>query len=287
MWIIFGLITAFLDSLLNINAKKIASKVDALVISWLWILCASPIVVIPGIIYGFADVDKVFWIVVFCRTIIETFAIILYVRALRDSEITLAQPMLGLTPVLVVFVSYFLYGDVPTLIAFLGIILVGIGLYLNNKQKEKNFFGPFKAIWSNKGVRQMLFVAILWAVTSSLHTLAIRHSDAYTYVGISIPILAVLLTVIILLTRRKEATFALRTLPVSQLLKIGFYDGVTFIAQMIGQGMVQAAYLISIKRLSIVITAFMAKKYLQEDISKRIFPIILVAIGVVVIILGK
>ena len=287
MWILFGAISAFFDSLLNINAKKNTKKIDALVISWLWMLCASPIVIIPALVFGFAEIDFVFWQALAVRTVLDTIALILYVRALRDSQITLAQPMLGLTPVLVVFISYFLNGDIPTILAFIGILLVGSGIYLNNRPENSKVLDPFKLIWKNKGARQMTFVAILWACTSSLHTVAIAHSDAYTYVGIGIPVLAFVMTMIVLFTRRKETIFAFKTLPTTQLIKIGVFDGITLLAQMIGQGMVQAAYLISIKRLSMVISAFMAKKYFGEDISNRILPISMVAIGVILIILGK
>ncbi len=287
MWIILGFVSAIFNSLFNINVKKAAHKFDPIVLSWIWVVFALPVVVIPSIFFGLSSTDNVFWIALFVRTILDTLAVILYVKSFRSSDITLAQPMLGLTPVFVVFVSYILYGDIPSYLAFVGIIFVSFGIYLNNLPKNGRILDPFVFIWKNKGVRQMTLVSIIWSVSTSLHTLAIRHSDPYTYATIGTFAIALLLTFIVLITRRKKVKEVFSNLSFFQIFKIGFFDSIANLSQLVGQGLTQASYLISLKRLSIVITAFLAKKYLDEDISKRIFPIILIFTGAVLVILGK
>ena len=155
MWIIFGFISAFFDALLNINTKKNTKSIDSVVISWLWILCASPFLVLPALFLGFADTDRVFWIALSLRTILDTLGVILYVRALKESDISLSQPMLGLTPVFILFVSYFINGEVPSYLAVLGVMLISLGIYFNNKNKKGGFFEPILSIWKNKGTKLM------------------------------------------------------------------------------------------------------------------------------------
>ena len=148
-----------------------------------------------------------------------------------------------------------------------------------------NILKPFLSIWRNRGTRLMALVAIIWSGTGSLHTLAIKHSDSFTYVAIGIPLIAFVLSVCVLLFRRNEAREAFNKLSIFQLIKIGLYDGFSLISQMIGQGLTQAVYLISLKRSSIIITAFLAKKEFGEKIKGRIFPIFLIVVGILLIVL--
>lgn len=285
MWIIFGFISAFFDALLNINTKKNTKSIDSVVISWLWILCASPFLVLPALFLGFADTDRVFWIALSLRTILDTLGVILYVRALKESDISLSQPMLGLTPVFILFVSYFINGEVPSYLAVLGVMLISLGIYFNNKNKKGGFFEPILSIWKNKGTKLMFLVSLIYAGTSSLHSLAIKHSDPFTYTAIGIPMIAFLLTIFVVCKKRKEVVFAFKTLPFFQLIKIGIYDAVAILSQMFGQSLTQASYLIGVKRSSIVLTAFLAKKEFGEEIKNRIIPICLIIIGIILIVL--
>ncbi len=287
MWIILGLISAFFNSFFNISVKKVSKNFDPVVLSWVWIIFSLPVIFIPSIFFGFSNTDNVFWVALSIRTILDTIAVVLYVRAFRFSDLTLAQPMLGLTPIFVVLTSYIIYGDVPSNLAFFGIVLVSIGIYLNNLSKDGKIFDPFIFIWKNKGVRYMTFVSIIWAITTSLHTLAIRHSDPYTYAAIGTCAIAFLLTCVVLLTKRSHIKEVFSNLSFFQIFKIGFFDSISNLSQLMGQGLTQASYLISMKRLSIIISAFLAKKYLNEDISNRILPISMVALGVILIIFGK
>ena len=287
MWIIFGLGSAIFNALSNINTKKNVGQIDVLVTAWLWIVCAIPIVFIPVLIKGFAETDKIFWIALFFRTILDSISTVLYVKALKNSDITLAQPLLALTPVLIIPISYFLYGDIPSILSGIGVLVVTSGIYLNNWTRKDSFLAPFRKIHKNKGSLIMLFVAIMYAITSSLHTLAIRHSDPFTYAAIGFLAIGMTLSVVVFFFRRKEVVFAFKTLPPIQLFKTGFFDGMAFISQMIGQGLTQASYLIAVKRTSIIFSALLAKKFLGEDIKNRILPIIVIVTGVIIIVLGN
>ncbi len=287
MWVIFGLISAVLNSLGNIAAKSNTKYIDPVVVSWLWIVFSMPVLVLPALVFGFSKVDDIFWIAILARTILDTVAIILYVKSLKISDLSLTQPMLSLTPILIIPISYFIFSDTPSIVSIAGIVLVSLGIYLNNFEKGGNLVSPFKNILKDKGVFLMFIVSIFYAFTNTLHSLGIKHSDPFTYAAIGSIALSISLSLVVLFFRKTETVSAFRDMPILNLIKAGALEGMSFSFQLIGQSFTQASYIVAVKRTSILFSALLAKRSFGENIRNRILPILIILIGVFLVVLGS
>ena len=141
--------------------------------------CLFPALVIcVTFIYTPSGLDKCFYIAFFVLLPLEILSIILYMKALRLSPLSLTLPFLALTPVFLIFASYFILGEKVSLRGSLGILLIASGSYtLNISKIKEGIFEPLKVITKEKGSLLMIGVALIYSITSSLGKLAIEHSS--------------------------------------------------------------------------------------------------------------
>src|SRR5437879_6271435 len=120
MWIIFGLISAFSDDAKNVLAKHNAHHFDPLVITWAWVTY-SLIIVGPLMFFkGIPHLDGVFWTAFSVRIILDTISLILYVRALKNTDLSLSLPMLALTPLFLVLTDFIINHEFPKTLGLIG-----------------------------------------------------------------------------------------------------------------------------------------------------------------------
>ena len=103
---------------------------------------------------------------------------ILYIKSLQVSPLSLTLPFLSLTPVFLILISYLILGEKVSFRGGTGIILLAAGSYLLNLHEvRKGLFEPFRAVAREKGSVMMIGVAVIYSVTSSLGKMAIEHSS--------------------------------------------------------------------------------------------------------------
>lgn len=103
---------------------------------------------------------------------LEIGAMLLYVRAIRDSPLSATLPYLAFTPVFALITGQALLGETVSTRGALGIVLVVAGAWgLNLDQAGRHprtWLAPFRAIGRERGSRLMLMVAALYSVTAVL-----------------------------------------------------------------------------------------------------------------------
>lgn len=285
LWIFPALGSAIFDALKNVSAKRGLEDFDPLIISWTRVVYAAIVVAPFMFIQGIPDVDQTFWVVVVLRTILDAFAVVLYMKAIKLADLSLAVPMLALTPVFLVATEFIVIGDVPSASGFFGILMVVIGAYLLNKKTRQSFFEPFREVIVNRGVFLMLCVAALWGVTSLLHRIGIAHSNPFFYGGVGEIALVFVLTPVALWWNRAGVIASLNPRAFLKVAPTGIFDGLGFLAQVIAQGMTLASYVIAVKRTSIAFSSLLGGYLFGENLKGRIIPIIVMLFGVVCITL--
>ena len=162
MWLLLGLLSGFTDAVRNVLAKHNTNTFDSLVVTWA-LATYSLVILIPLMfVKGIPSLDETFWLALSARTALDVTAGILYVKALKYTDLSLSLPLLSLTPLFVLFTGLIINHDFPGPAGVAGVIAIVVGaywLYFNRKQK---FYQPFLAIYQDKGARMMLGVAVLW-----------------------------------------------------------------------------------------------------------------------------
>jgi drug/metabolite transporter (DMT)-like permease len=283
MWALIGLISAFSDASKNVLAKHNIRSFDPLVVTWAWTAYSLIILVPVMFIGGIPSLDGIFWLAFIIRTILDTVALILYANALKYTDLSLSLPMLALTPLFLVFTGLLINHEFPKPLGLVGVVIIVLGAYLLNFKKNEKIYQPFLAIYQNKGVFMMFWVAIIWSLTGSLHRLAILHSNPYFYTAFGAIVLSAVFTPLAIWSNKRDFVRALHPQNLPKIAPVGILDGLATLSQMIGQSVALSVLIISLKRVSIVFSSIMGWLFFKEPIRERIVPICLMVAGVILI----
>ena len=212
---------------------------------------------------------------------------LMYMHAIRISPLSLTVPFLAFTPAFVILTGYVFLGEVISLWGNLGIIMICLGGYTLNIEPGKwTFLGPLKAIIKERGSWVMLIVAFLFAFGAVIGKLAIVHSSPLFYTMWFFAIFNMFpLTLFYLWGKIDRAMFRGNHAK-------GFTVGVLLFLHALLHGfaisMTKAAYMISVKRTSIIFSIIYGKFIFHEkNIAFRISGAMLMLLGTVMIMVKE
>jgi drug/metabolite transporter (DMT)-like permease len=272
LWIMFALITAFSLSTADALSKRAMLKSDEYVIAWVREGYALPFIAIALFFIPIPDLDKTFWVSV----------LILYVKAIKLSPLSLTIPFMALSPVFITVIAFFLLGERPDKSGIIGIFLITIGAYLlNAKASRIGLLGPIKAITQERGSVMMIIVAIIYSITSTIGKIAVQHSSPIFF-GFFYPLL---LTISLSMVVGIKGTLHQVVSRPLTFLSIGLFTAIMILFHFIAISMADVAYVISIKRTSLIFSIFYGWIIFKEvDIGARLLGSGLMLAGVVSII---
>ncbi len=261
-WVPIALLTALSLSTADALTKRALKDTDDLTIAWVRWGYALPFLAITFVFTPIPALDRTFWISVAALIPLEVLALFLYVRAIRLSPLSLTIPFLALTPAFIVFIAFVLLGEVPSLQGLLGIIFITAGAYvLNAKETKSGVSGPFRAILKERGSVLMIIVALIYSVTSALGKLAVTHSSPVFFGSFYPFILTITLSAFVLYKKRTPLLFSRPRV----FLAIGFFTAVMMLTHFIAISLTQAAYMISIKRMSLIFSVIYGRLVFKEE----------------------
>lgn len=286
-WIAFALLTAFFRSLTDVAGKKSMHQLSPYTVAWSMYIFSLPLLAAALFFVPVPEIGEQFWLALIAGSLLNTLANILYMNAIKLSDLSLTVPLVTFTPLFMLLTSPIIVGEFPSLWGIVGIVLIVGGSYsLNLKARSQGFLAPFRALLREKGARLMLLVAFIWSLSSNFDKMGILNSSALYWaflvnVGITIGI-----TPIVLLKERKLAQ-QLRDNK-GNLSLVGLFNGATILFQMIAVSLTLVAYVIAIKRSSAVISVVFGKIFFGEKgLKQRLIGALIMLLGVVAIMLSS
>jgi drug/metabolite transporter (DMT)-like permease len=242
-----------------------------------WLLAA--LFFIPWIIP-----DTTFWSCIAIGLPLEALAFYCYMKALKVSPLSLTVPFLAFTPGFIILTGWIILGEEISPGGFWGIILIMVGAYFLNLSKTRyGLLDPLKAIFREPGSRLMLLVSFIYAFTSTIGKLAIIHSNPYFF-GITYNMaLAMLMTLFLPAAANAEPVKNLIRRPLIGLI-LGALVATTIFSHMLAISMTNVAYMISLKRTSLLFgVLYGALWFKEEKITERLTGAIIMITGVFLI----
>jgi len=179
-----------------------------------------------------------------------------YSKAIRNTEVSVAVPVLSLSPVLVVPFSFLLLGQLPGWQGFLGLVFVVCGLFFLSWSKNRTF----RSFFIDKGVRYALLTVLIWGVVANIDKLALNQSHPLVYPFFS----AVMITVFMAPFGARKEIFSPRY--IFLLLGLGLVHALLFLFHMLAlQRAPQVAYVIAIKRLGMIVAILLGRFIFKEE----------------------
>lgn len=185
---------------------------------------------------------------------LEILSYYLFLSAIRIAPLSLTVPLLAFTPVFTVGTSAVLVGEHISMTGAAGILMVTVGAYLlHGDLMFRDLLAPIRAIFSNRGSRRMLAVALIWSVTSSLGKKGILIYGALPF-GFLIVLGDLIIFFIISAMRLKSGSAAITVN--ARMMALFALGGVLMagaeLTHFLSMSMAPVSYMISVKRLSLV-----------------------------------
>jgi drug/metabolite transporter (DMT)-like permease len=283
IWIIYGLGSALGLASADALTKRFFSHLTPYGMSLARLLFMLPFLGLGWCLISIPSLGWMFFLAVGVALPLEILANLLYMRALQISPLSLCTPMLAFTPVLLILTGQVVLGEALNLWGMAGIFLVALGSYFINLEWWRwGWLAPLSALWKQPGPRLMLMVAGLYACTSALGKLAVLYSNpaffGFFYPGV--------FTGIMLsgypwsLPRPGKRLFVH---PGWGLL-LGLCLTISILCQTHGIQLAPAAYLIALKRTSLIISVLYGGIWFGEGhFSSRLMGAALMTGGIAVI----
>ena len=218
-------------------------------------------------------------------------AIILLVDAIRRSDLSYALPFLGLTPVFTILTGWLLRGENIALSGMAGIVIVVIGALGIDVKSIRDWitFGG-RRVFSDKGVGLVILVSFIYAVSSVYDKTATLLSDPLTFVWYSSTVRTVIFvgvyTVWVKANSSSVSATSTKRSPLSIFLfvLIGLTFAIEALSQMYALQTGLVAYVIAVKRLSIVMTSAIGLIVFKEQVTwSRFCGAVIMVIGAAII----
>jgi len=283
LWFWLALGSALAVATADALSKRFFTHLDPFEMGYVRFFYAAPWLIGPFLLTPAPEIAPSFWLVLAAALPLETAALYLYMRAIRVSPLSLTIPFLAFTPVWLILVGWLVLGELPNVWGVWGIILVAVGAYtLNLDARSRGLLGPVKAVFKEPGSWIMLVVSAVYAVTASLGKKMILLSGATFFGTFYFLVLAGLLGPLLWTTGK---------LKVSRLvgrpgwgLAVGFCTSAMVLTHVWSISMAPAAYMISVKRLSLVFAVFYGRLIFKETrFSQRLVGALLMFAGVILI----
>jgi len=281
-WVLLALTTALALSTADALSKRALGKTDDLVIVWVREGYALPFLAAALFFVPFPGLDAIFWLTVAALVPLEVISLVLYIRAIRLSPLSLTVPFLALSPVFIIFIAFVFLGEVPDAGGAAGVLLIAAGAYtLNASASKSGLLGPVKAIFKEPGSVLMLVVALIYSVTSTLGKVAVEHSSPVFFAFFYPLALTVVLTVFLKAKGKLAGVFE----KPAAFVPIGLCTAVMIGTHFIAISMTQVAYMIAVKRLSLVFSVVYGwLMFKEEKIRERLLGSAMMLAGVVSIL---
>jgi len=284
IWFVYAFVCALsLATADALSKKALDDNIDSSIVAWVRTGYTLPFMafIIPFI--EKPELDSIFYMAIFLAVPLDIIALLLYMKAIKVSPLSLTLPFLSLTPVFLIGTSYIILGERPDKSGFIGIVLVVIGAYLLNVHTiSRGLLEPFKAIAKEQGSVLMIIVAFTFSIGACIGKIAVQHSSPIFFSVVYSFLLSLFLFLVISF-RNKQFLSKVTSRPILFLL-IGILITIMIITHVKAINLVEVAYMVSVKRLSILFGVIYGVVFFKEtNIKERLLGATVMVSGIIMI----
>lgn len=284
-WVWLALLTALCEALKDVFSKFNLKNTNPYIVALAMRVFSLPLLLPALIFMDMPELGDRFFPALFIGGSMNIFITILYLKAIQHSDLSVTVPMVTFSPLFLLATSPLIVGEFPGLYGLAGILCIVFGSYmLNIHTIRQGISAPFRALLKDKGPRYMLVVAFLWSITANIDKVGIQHSNPIFWaVSISAFLLAGMIPVACFFAKKDMTQLKTKA---SALFPVGLFTALTLVFQMLAIQVALVAYVISIKRTSVLLVVVMGVLIFREKgFSQRVFGATIMLAGVLLITL--
>jgi len=263
--------------------KRSLKDVDEYTVAWSVSLFSTPFFLAMLLFVPIPQIGPGFWYALIGTGILNLIAVILYMKALKASDLSITIPMLTFTPIFLLVTGPLMLGEFPSFLGIIGIFLIVAGSYiLNIKKCREGLAEPFKALLKETGPRLMLVVAFIYSITSNFDKIGVTNSSP-VFFAIAANLFAAVALSFIVAMKAKGGIGSIKK-SYKMIAPIGIFHALGTIAQMTAYTFTIVAYVISIKRTGILVSILFGYFLFKEkNIKERLIGAAIMVAGVILI----
>jgi drug/metabolite transporter (DMT)-like permease len=287
-WVFIALLSATGDALRDLTLKRVLTKENSLIITWLLFALPLPVLYLADYLHGIPKPAPGFYWTLAIALPLEILAQILYMQALRLSPLSIVAPLLSLSPVFMLIIPFLIIGETITPASGCGVLFIAGGAYaLNSSSAQRGLLEPFRALLRERGAICMAAVAVLFSITATLSKKAIMLSSPLHYMAVYWTGIVIGMAPVALVAGRNNRRDPLFYRTLVKALPAALLFVTTVFAAAYAMGLAKVTYVTAIKRLSILFSIVLAGAILKEEaITERLIGGTLMLAGFVLIITG-
>jgi len=264
VWVLFAVVGAVFDAAYYALVKRGVMHIGSRILAAGTFLISAGILLSISAVRGFPVIGDWFVPAVIGSAAVNIIAAVLYFRALRMTDLSLAIPMISFTPVFLIVTSTIMLDEHPSVMGIVGIIGIVAGIYiLNMTAGSAGLLDPFQRLVRDPGILAMLGVAFLFALAGNFDKIVLQNSDPVFGSSFVLLIIGVFFLIGAILSPEPGDGFCKKTLPL--FAATGIVLALSVITINIALSLQIVPYVISIKRLSILITVVYGGLLLREQ----------------------
>jgi drug/metabolite transporter (DMT)-like permease len=301
--VLLALSSAFFASITDVLRKRNSASFDAVTATWAlsgttFVLALPVALAVNGIglhaiqsLHVFArpfPTSAEFWVPFGITLFLNGSAAFLYMRALSKVDLSVAGPLSTLTPVFLFFTVPFVTGEFPSWIGTLGILMTTLGTFLLMSQKGRgvHLWTPFARLLREPVYRDVLIVALLYAVVSPFEKIVVLSGGSLWYTVLTHGGLALLLLPVMFHGGRWNALTRARDWPM--LLPFGAVNLLRSYAQFTALGFISTFYVIGLKRAGVLLGVLWGRVFFKEkQTGRRAIAAAIMVLGAVLILIAS
>jgi drug/metabolite transporter (DMT)-like permease len=284
-WFPLAFLAAFSSATVAFLSKRRMKHVSYYMTSWALLTLSMPFFLVLLLFVEIPALGQWFWPAVLTHVVLFLISIVLYMKALQASDLSLTLPMLAFSPIFMLVTGPLINGEFPAAQALAGIFAIVFGAYLLSFDRRKHgLLAPLRALLSNKGTSLMLIVSLFWAIMASTSKLAVTESSPVFALAATYILTALFSTLGFALTG--HLNFRAVRANSKGLALIGFLTFLGNIGLYYAFTMTLAVHAIAVKRLSILLGSLYGFAFFKEKhIGQRLGGVALMLAGVALVTL--
>lgn len=277
MWILFAIISGFTSGVRRVYDKHLTGHFGNFSIAF--IMNAFALVPMAILLFFFPLPGKImqlpwrFWWPLFASCLVQyPVQIYLYIRAVREGELSSVMPLMALLPVFNLLTSFVMLGEVPTLIGFAGITLIVIGVYLLLKKKGTHM--------KSRPELFMILSVFCTAIGASFDKIALSVSTPIFYTFAEILVSTIFFLILIFITKESHELKKMRGSMLPTLITVGILIAITIASLEVAYTKGPTSYVLAIRSSNFILVALWGLFRLRESATtKKIIALVLFLAG--------
>jgi len=260
--LVFASLTALFKSSSSIISKELLdTDLNPYVSSWALRIFALP-ALLPALYLagGIPPLESNFFPLLLLNTVIGVLGTVFYMKALNVGDISLVDPISALSPLLLLITTPLIVNEFPSPLGLVGVMIIVCGVYLLKLQKvtgsdtfsKETVFSPFYGLAKEPATKYIFLMIVVYSISAPIDKVIVEASGPIMYTTSLHICQSIILTGVAIYTTDswRSDMFSRDTIKLSS---IGLLSGLASMFQMIALTYTLVVYVISIKRLGILI----------------------------------